>query len=393
MQAMFRFLMMFFILGYFSLGKGMATSKLQVSEPDVRYLSEDTLRKPLPTYRKDFSVLIERGPLVHANTDWGREVRNTFDYKAVDIRLGFKRTEPTLYNHIYRNPTFGIGFYSATFQSEFLGQPHALYAFTDIPFKRRYFNEMLSFRYFTSVGIGFNFRPFDEEENPLNQFIGSYENIYTHFGFTSSYQINAGLFVDASIGLKHFSNGSLRKPNTGLNIIPFTIGLRSVLNERYHTASYKKTIPEYLIQPQWNFLMSVGEKNYTTGEGQYPKLVLGAQRVWQLSYKYRLGIGADMFYSGAAERRLDREEVPFADRASFGLVGVWEWVLTPNLYVPIGVGTYLHRNLHNEEITWYYSRLGVRYRLNNGLSAGLSIKAHGLKADFFEWTVAYSVFK
>ncbi|UJP64299.1 acyloxyacyl hydrolase [Mongoliitalea daihaiensis] len=356
------------------------------------FLKIDSLDKALPKYRKDFSVLVERGPLVHANTDWGRELRNSFEYKAVDVRLGFKRTEPTLYNHLYRNPTFGVGFYSATFKSEFLGQPHALYAFVDIPFKKRYFNEQLSFSYFTSVGIGFNFRPFDEEENPLNQFIGSYENIYSHFGFTSSYRINAGLFLDASIGLKHFSNGSLRKPNTGLNFIPFTIGLRSVLNERYHIATYKKPIPIFEDVPQWNFLVSAGGKNYTTGEGQYPKLAVGIQRVWQRDYKFRFGVGADMFYSGAAASRLNRSPVSFSDRASVGVIGIWEWVLTPQLYVPIGIGAYLHRNTHNEEVTWYYSRVGIRYRLTNGISAGLSIKAHALKADFFEWTVAYSIF-
>lgn len=352
----------------------------------------DSSFQSLPSYRKDFSVLMERGPLIHANTDWGREVRNSFEYKAIDIRLGFKRTEPTLYNHLYRNPTFGVGFYSATFQSEFIGQPHAIYLFTDIPFSKRYLNDQLSFRYFTAVGVGFNFTPFDEETNPLNQFIGSYENIYTHFGFTSSYRINSGLFVDASFGLKHFSNGSLKKPNTGLNILPFTIGLRSVLNERYNTNSYTKIIPEFGYQPQWNFLLIAGGKNYTTGEGQYPKLAAGIQRVWQWDYKFRIGIGADLFYSGNAQRRLNREDISFKDRASLGVVGIWEWVLTPNLYVPIGVGVYLHRNLHNEEITWYYSRLGVRYRLHNGFSAGLSIKAHRFKADFFEWTLGYTIF-
>jgi hypothetical protein len=353
----------------------------------------DSIGGRLPIYRKDFSVLIERGPLVHANTDWGQELRNSFDYKAVDVRLGFKKTAPTRYNHLYRNPTFGVGFYSATFKSEFLGQPHAIYAFADIPFNKKLLNDQLSFRYFVSVGVGFNFRPFDEEENPLNQFIGSYENIYSHFGFTSSYKINPGLFLDASVGLKHFSNGSLRKPNTGLNFIPFTIGLRSVLNERYSISSLKQEIPTFEPVPQWNFLMSVGGKNYTTGEGQYLKMAIGLQRVWQWEYKFRLGLGADMFYSGAAERRLNRSPVNFADKSSFGIVGIWEWVLTPHLYVPIGIGAYLHRNSHNEEITWYYSRLGIRYRLTNGLSAGLSIKAHALKADFFEWTLAYSLFK
>jgi hypothetical protein len=139
--------------------------------------------------------------------------------------------------------------------------------------------------------------------------------------------------------------------------------------------------------------MSIGGKNYQIGGGQYLKWALAVNLMRQHNYKYRYGLGLEMFYSGAAAIRHPLENITFEDRTSFALAASWEWVLTKSLYVPIALGAYLHRNYLNDEIKWYYNRIGIRYRLNNHLFGGVTIKAHGFKADFFEWTVGYTLFK
>ena len=73
------------------------------------------------------------------------------------------------------------------------------------------------------------------------------------------------------------------------------------------------------------------------------------------------------------------------------MVASGEWYLTRNLYVPMGIGFYLHRNEGNDEKTAYYERVGMRYRFAQHFFAGLSIKAHGGAADIFEWTVGYTI--
>ena len=75
---------------------------------------------------------------------------------------------------------------------------------------------------------------------------------------------------------------------------------------------------------------------------------------------------------------------------SYAVVGSWEWVLTKNLYAPIGLAYYLHRNFSNGEKQQYYERIGLRYRLSKNLHAGLTIKAHAAVADYFEWTIGYT---
>ena len=75
---------------------------------------------------------------------------------------------------------------------------------------------------------------------------------------------------------------------------------------------------------------------------------------------------------------------------SLAIVGTWEWHLTEHLYVPIGLAFYVHRNTENDEQTPYYERVGIRYRFNNNIYTGVTIKAHQGVADIFEWTIGYT---
>ncbi len=71
----------------------------------------------------------------------------------------------------------------------------------------------------------------------------------------------------------------------------------------------------------------------------------------------------------------------------------WEWALSQNLYVPLAISYYLHRNTENGEVQPYYLRAGIRYRFNNQMFFGGTIKAHGGIADIFEWTLGYTIGK
>jgi hypothetical protein len=77
--------------------------------------------------------------------------------------------------------------------------------------------------------------------------------------------------------------------------------------------------------------------------------------------------------------------------SSVAVVGSWEWKLTERLYMPVGFGVYLSRAHYNQEVSSFYERIGVRYRIDNNVFAGVQIKAHKAKADFFEFTLGYTV--
>jgi hypothetical protein len=140
-------------------------------------------------------------------------------------------------------------------------------------------------------------------------------------------------------------------------------------------------------------MVAFGSKNYINNDPNYLKMTFGLNYLRAVSYKYRIGVGLDMFYSAASDLRTGTGQAGFGDSWSVAVVPGWEWVLSKKLFVPLGIGIYMHRNIENDERYGFYERAGIRYKFNEHLSAGVTIKAHKGVADYFEWTLGYTFHK
>lgn len=351
--------------------------------------TEQPIPVPQKKYVKYLDLRFENGAMLSNDTDLGDQVVNSSYYNGIDVRLGFRKADPyDIYSNVYRRPYLGVGWYASTFHNSDVGKPHALYFFLTIPFAFEATNK-LTFSYTGAFGLSYKFNPYDTIENPTNVFIGSYRNCYVHLGFLANYKFNDKLAMNATIGFKHFSNGSFKQPNYGINLVPFTLGLSYKLSKDpiYH---YKTTIPDYTKHYLTNVSFIAGSKNYEHGEPNYLKAALSVNLLKQINYRYRLGVGMDLYYAAHSELRSESGEANFSNSFSYAVVGSWEWALTKNLYIPLGIGIYLHRNEMNNEETPYYERAGIRYRFADHYHAGVTIKAHKGVADIFEWTVGYT---
>lgn len=337
----------------------------------------------------DFSY--DQGPIIGNNKDWANELIDRIDYKGVDVRFGWRSKENNFYSYINRFPSYGVGFTSAVKYYTEIGRPMGVYAFGEFPFGKLNFERKLNFSYYAQVGLGFNMNPYDAESNPINQFVSSSLNAHIHFGVKASYQLSKSLDLFTSVGTKHYSNGSIKRPNSGINFIPIAVGLRANLDREKFQPGDRPEFPPLEKRFFWNIAAYTGLKSYDIGEKAYFRGGLGVNYLWELSYKYRMGIGLDWFYGGGANDRYPGENVAFSDVNSFAVVGSWEWKLTEKLYMPIALGVYLSKAHLNQETAGFYERIGVRYRMNHNLFAGVQIKAHKAKADFFEFTVGYTI--
>ncbi|TDQ18787.1 lipid A 3-O-deacylase PagL [Algoriphagus boseongensis] len=341
-------------------------------------------------FQKSFNFSLESGPLLSNGTDWGNEIKDLVKYRAVDFQLAWRKNTKTIYNSLYRYPTFGIGYNSSILYEKEIGRPMAIYGFFEIPFSRPNQNK-LNFGYFSQMGLGFNLKPFDPDLNPNNLYIGSYLNCYAYLGGYAKYAIHERVDIRASFGLKHFSNGSIKKPNSGINLFPLKVGVSIKLGEIKPIPYDRFEIPSKELKKYWNFSLYTGMKSYEINDPSYFRGGVGVNYLFEPAYKYRLGLGLDFFWAQGMDQRIPGNEYGFKDQTSLAVVGSWEWQLTEKLYVPIGLGVYLYRNELNQEFTGYYERIGARYRFDNNMFAGLQIKAHKAKADFFEFTVGYTI--
>jgi hypothetical protein len=342
-------------------------------------------------FQKSFSLSFESGPLISNGKPWADEIKNSVEYRGVDFKFSWRKISNTYMNHLYRYPTFGFGFTSMLNDFPEIGQPQAFYGFFEIPFSYKNANQKLSFGYFTQIGLGFNLTPYDSIENPLNQYIGSSLNAYIHFGLKGDYQLTDRIVIFSNIGMKHYSNGAMKKPNAGINLVPISLGVKSYLSTISPSPNSRPIYPE--LEKRWflNLALYTGFKNYEIGEPNYFRGGLGINYLWEANYKFRLGLGMDFFYAPGMNERYLGQQFSFRDQTSLAVVGSWEWKLTEKLFMPIGLGVYLYRNELNQEVSGIFERIGFRYRLTESLSAGLQIKAHKAKADFFEFTFGYTI--
>jgi hypothetical protein len=342
-------------------------------------------------FQKSLSFSYETGPMLSNGTEWGNEIKDAIDYKALDVQIGWRKFNNTTFNYLYRYPTLGLGVSTTLKHYKEIGMPHTVYGFMEIPFSVSSQMNRVSFGYFLQLGVGFNLSPYDSLANPTNKYIGSKVNAYIHTGLSSTLRISPRTDLQATVGLKHFSNGAARKPNAGINLFPLNIAMKVKLGDLISIPAERPEIEKKELKTFWNFALYSGVRNYEIGDPAYFKGGLGVNYLLEPAYKYRVGLGMDFFWAQGLNARFPGLDFSFKDQTSLAVVGSWEWQLTENLYVPVAFGVYLHRNELNQEMTWFYERIGARYRFDNNMFAGIQIKAHKAKADFFEFTVGYTI--
>lgn len=342
-------------------------------------------------FQKSIIVSYENGSLLGNGKDWANEIREAERYNGIDVRFEWRKVQNTFFNYLYRYPSMGFGFSSLTHHSEQLGRPMGLYGFVEVPISRKGIYHKFYLSYYGQIGLGFHIKPYDPEFNPLNQFVGSNLNSYIHLGFKANYKLSQRVSLVGTIGLKHFSNGAIKKPNAGINYAPFGIGVKTNLGKIYDMPTEKVSFPDLKKRGFWNMALYLGTKNYEIGDPTYFRGGLGVNYLWEASYKYRMGLGIDWFYGAGIKERWPDQKTGFFDANSFALVGSWEWKINDHLYAPVGFGVYFNQSEFNQEVSWFYERVGVRYRFDNNIFTGIQIKAHKAKADFFEFTFGYTI--
>lgn len=311
-------------------------------------------------------------------------------YYGVDIRFGWQQTHSNLYNTLYRAPTFGVGFYGGSFDNNDFGEPNALYGFIDIPFYHS--KSRWSWIYGIGLGLAFNFNAYDPDTNPDNGLIGSDKNVYIALTLEGRYQITPHWEAGLGAGFKHFSNGRIQMPNSGINVVPVTFFTAYNFEDTKPLVD-KSKIEEFIPFNMISLFGAAGVRNFEYGESSYLKTTLSISALRQFNYKYRYGLGFELFYTGGGSDRVTEDKSDFQKEFSYGFIGNWEWVVTERLYVPLGVGVYLNFNEENKE-SLFFKRIGARYLVGKQkkLFLGCSLKITETHADYVEWTLGY-VFK
>jgi hypothetical protein len=284
-------------------------------------------------------------------------------------------------------PYYGIGLAARDFRSKELGRSFSAYGVLGIPILRTKPIEL-----FTELeyGMAFGWHHYDPIDNPFNKAIGSKLTVHAAARLITKIHLSDRLDLNIGGAFVHFSNGRFERPNNGLNIATYSIGLSYQPKARINTINIPKSERE---ERDTEFAIFLGygshqrvetlDDNYFNAAGLNFSLAKRHTNLYQsrigldFNYLWRLSINSDGSQGKVGWNNLTLGLIyqPEVKISKFTLVG--------------GMGVYVH-HLEYKPFKQLYQRLGVRYNFTDRLSIGSNIRSVNFyQAEFLEFQLGY----
>lgn len=306
--------------------------------------------------------------------------------QALDLRLSWIPKVINPFAKAHRNPTWGIGIFSSLHQPSFVGNYQAIYGDVQISLLSPSISRW-DWLYGLGTGLGFGFRPYNDQFNKENIYIGSQLNAFIRLETFLRYRFAKTWSFQAGICFYHFSNGGIKLPNKGLNYLPIQFGINKGWVKSIQT-NVPQQIHPFPDHSTFEIKAGFGVKNTAFGQIHYNKARISFYYLKRLNLKYSWGAGSDVFLSGPIVYT-NRQTI--TSTISTGIAGIWRWHLTERLRLPLQIGLYVNRNKDHDESAPYYQFLGLEYTFDRHWQAAVQLKAHGGSADFIAWTLGYTI--
>lgn len=350
--------------------------------PAIAASQDTTLHRMDISLNYHLGFLIAHRPLV--------EVLQKDHVRAVEASLSIRSDGSRQWHHTYGFPETGLSLsWWDLGNPDKAGSVIAAIPYIDFPLATSRTTD-LNFKF--GWGLCYVTQVFDPDENYKNVTIGSHLNSTVLAQLQVKTRISKRLHTHAGLSFLHFSNGSMVMPNLGMNLANVTLGAGYRFGPL--RALPARNAPAFHTNRRMTLFAGAGVKQiYPAGGNNYFISSLFADHNWHLTPKSAFGIGADLFYNSSVKKQMEEMgQVPVSDSDLFsgGIHGGYEMIIS-DLSILIHMGVYLFKGMEDDENI--YHRLGVRYRFSEHFFAGLHLKTHWGKADYFETGLGYFIQK
>lgn len=319
-------------------------------------------------------------------------------YYSQELKIGFQTQGNHGTQYSLNFPTYGFGIYHAQLSDpDTLGNPFAAYAFFNSPFVNK---ERIKFAWEIGFGLAWHFQTFDFQTNPRNDAISTELNIIFNLNLSTSIKLSERFDAVVDADFTHFSNGSVKMPNKGLNLYSFGLGLN------YHfankTANFKRFDPKTISKPkafnkrkQLDVFIASGVKTTRRDLHIQPKYLTSSLCAdYGIAYNYIgvFSLGMDLFYDATLHENVTNYRAK--SEFSFMMLGahISHELMVSNFSLVTQLGTYLQKTMDVKGN--FYLRVGLRYTIARHYFLNLSLKTqNGFKADYIEFGMGYRIFK
>jgi len=306
---------------------------------------------------------------------------------SFEVNIGRQTTGKHDWEQYYHYPSYGIGYFFSDFHNKkVLGVTHAGFGYMNFYFFRRR-NFYLTSK--ISLGLSYFGTIYNKETNPINSAIITHLNVYFSIALKANIRLFKRLYLTTGASIAHFSNGAVKIPNYGLNLMNGNIGLRYYIKQRDMIFNKHSITPPYKGL-NLTFIGSAGILQRVKDGPQYFSSTFTLHATKQLGYKNDIGLGADLFYDESVKPELERLNKPtsFFYTMRLGMYASTS-VIIDRLSFFFNTGVYLYYQTKPKKP--FYFRVGLRYRVIHHLHLNVSVKAHMGVADYVEWGLGYSI--
>lgn len=285
---------------------------------------------------------------------YGQPYRNSY---SAHLKYSLQFHQYTYADRIYGGAYQGIGLAYYSFgDRQYLGEPITFYLFQGARIAR--LSRSVSFNYEWNFGLSFGWKPYHYDTNPYNKVIGSRTNAYINTNFYLNWMLSPRWDLNTGITLTHFSNGNTRLPNAGVNTVGWKLGLVYNFNRKedyLHQPLYLPPIPAFprhfsydlVLFGSWRRKGFILENSQIASPDAYVVAGFSFAAMYNLGYKFRLGLAVDGVYDGSANVNTEDyiigttqsfSKPPFSKQLALGFSGRFEYIM-PYFTVGIGMGT------------------------------------------------------
>jgi hypothetical protein len=306
----------------------------------------------------------------------------TYPYRGLDLKLGWQSIGKQQWQQAYRYPSYGVGLNWNTFKTEVLGDPVAVYFFTNFP---QFTTPWARLDLEIDLGLSYGIHPYDPVNNPNNFSTGSAVNAF--FGLYLEQSFHLGKYADLFIseGFTHYSNGALGWPNLGLNIPTLKAGLR--FHPRQEPVLEKQFSNDFKGYWQLTTNLSAGIKTLWAPQPLYHEYLIAPTLYYRPSYKRRVGLGFELAYNEAVHGVWDKRNYTGTQLLTYAVYAAHEFVIE-RFTVVAQFGIYLY-NMPSDK--FYFERIGLGYYLTDHTRLVLNLKAHYFKAEYVETGLVFDI--
>ena len=329
----------------------------------------------------------------HRNT---MKILNEKNPGAIEITIARATNGEKPWQSFYRNPH-----YSATFMMFDLGSPSylgkAYCVYPSLHFFLIGEHRRVSMNMQFGAGIAYVEKIFNRIDNYKNTSISTHLNAFLAYRMEGRVKIAEPLYLSGGWAFSHVSNGTVRKPNAGLNYLTAFAGAGYLFGKEKQTSQISNTYNNMDRKWHYTVYLSGGVKSYTVDDDTKFAASGLSFEVSASHFAFtRANASLELFYDTSDYAYLVNQDSDDDEEKNLTKIQTLKPAFSAgyvflfgSLSANVQIGRYFYAQ--NQRYGIIYQRMALGYEVVNRLNIRLALKTHWGQADYVELALGYKI--